>query len=237
MDGMNVREKAASSAAALVEFVERNISEGVWKPGAKLPTERTLELQFGVSRNTLRKSLKQLEDQGKITRHVGRGTFVTEAAIGIGAKPGDLRDLACRIQGASPVEVMEVRLMIEPLAAELAAVRATADDLLRLEECLDHCDRAADIAEFEHWDGMLHVTIVAAAKNGMLNALYEAINNLRNQDEWRRLKERSVTLERRGNYSEQHQRIVKFLKERDAEQAKSELHRHLLTVRANLFGS
>jgi DNA-binding FadR family transcriptional regulator len=235
MDGMNVREKAASGAAALVEFIERNIGEGTWKAGAKLPTERALERQFGVSRNTLRKSLKRLEDQGRISRHVGRGSFVTEAAAEIGA--GGRHDLVYRIKGASPVEVMEVRLMIEPLAAELAAVRATGDDLLRLQDCLDHCDRAADIAEFEHWDGMLHVTIVEAAKNGMLNALYEAINELRNQDEWRRLKERSVTPARRDIYREQHCRIVDCLKDRDGERARAELYQHLLTVRTNLFGT
>ncbi len=237
MDGMNVRERAANGAAALTEFIERNIAEGVWPPGAKLPTERVLERQFGVSRNTLRKSLKRLENQGKITREVGRGSFVTEAATSGELPAGNPRDLAHRIQGASPVEVMEVRLMIEPLAAELAAMRATAEDLRRMDDCLDHCDKAGDIAEFEHWDGMLHLTIVAAAKNGMLSALYEAINDLRRHAEWRRLKERSVTPERRGLYGDQHRRIVQLLKDRDAEGARAELHSHLMKVRANLFGS
>lgn len=235
MDGLNVRERAASGAAALIAFIERNIAEGVWQPGAKLPTERVLERQFGVSRNTLRKSLKRLENQGRITREVGRGSFVTEAAVRGDAGPGDPRDLVCRIKGASPVEVMEVRLMIEPRAAELAAMRATAEDLQRMDDCLEHCERAGDVAEFEHWDGMLHLTIVSAAKNGMLSALYETINDLRGQAEWRRLKERSVTPGRRGIYSDQHRRIVQFLKDRDAEGARAELHEHLMNVRANLF--
>jgi DNA-binding FadR family transcriptional regulator len=237
MDGMNVRERAASGAAALIHFIERNIAEGVWPPGAKLPTERVLERQFGVSRNTLRKSLKRLEGQGKITRHVGRGSFVAEARPAPDGRTADGHHLVHRIQGASPVEVMEVRLMVEPLAAELAAMRATAEDLQRMDDCLAHCERAGDVAEFEHWDGMLHVAIVSAAKNGMLSALYEAINDLRRHAEWRRLKERSVTPERRGLYRDQHRRIVQCLKERDAEQAKTELRRHLLEVRANLFES
>jgi len=237
MDGMNVRERAASGAAALTEFIERNIAEGVWQPGTKLPTERVLERQFGVSRNTLRKSLKRLESDGKITRHVGRGSFVTEAAPGAGEVSAVPRDLAYRIQGASPVEVMEVRLMIEPLAAELAAMRATAEDLQRMDECLVHCARAAGIAEFEYWDGMLHVAIVAAAKNGMLTALYESINDLRGQAEWRRLKERSVTPERRGIYGDQHGSIVQALKDRDGALARAELRRHLENVRSNLLGN
>lgn len=237
MDGLNVREKAASGTAALTEFIERNIAEGIWHAGTKLPTERVLERQFGVSRNTLRKSLKRLEEQGKITRHVGRGSFVADTA-GVGmTPPAELSGLAWRIQGASPVEVMEVRLMIEPLAAELAAVRATAEDLQRLDDCLWHCEHAGDVPEFEYWDGMLHVAIVSAAKNGMLSAVYEAINNLRGQAEWQRLKERSVTPERRGLYGDQHRRIVQYLKDRDGEQARAELQRHLAQVRANLFGA
>lgn len=237
MDGMNVRERAASGAAALTDFIERNISEGVWQPGTKLPTERVLERQFGVSRNTLRKSLKRLESEGKISRHVGRGSFVTDGASELGDFTAMPRDLAYRIQAASPAEVMEVRLIIEPLAAELAAMRATADDLARMDECLAHSERAADIAEFEYWDGMLHVAIVAAAKNGMLTALYESINDLRGQAEWRRLKERSVTPERRGVYGGQHHSIVQALKDRDAARARAELRRHLEKVRRNLFGS
>ncbi len=237
MDGLNVREKAASGTAALTEFIERNIAEGIWRAGTKLPTERVLERQFGVSRNTLRKSLKRLENQGKITRHVGRGSFVAETAGSGTTPPADLSGLAWRIQGASPVEVMEVRLMLEPLAAELAAVRATAEDLQRLDDCLDRCESAGDVPEFEYWDGMLHVAIVSAAKNGMLSALYEAINDLRGQAEWQRLKERSVTPERRGLYRDQHRKIVQFLKDRDGEAARAELQRHLVNVRTNLFGS
>jgi DNA-binding FadR family transcriptional regulator len=116
-------------------------------------------------------------------------------------------------------------------------VRATAEDLQRLDDCIWHCEHAGDVPEFEYWDGMLHVAIVSAAKNGMLSALYEAINNLRGQAEWQRLKERSVTPERRSLYRDQHRRVVQCLKDRDAEQAKAELQRHLSQVRTNLFGA
>lgn len=237
MDDMNLRERAASGARALTEFIERNIAEGVWPPGAKLPTERDLERRFGVSRNTLRKSLKRLERQGMISRQVGRGSFVMAAAASPDETTVDGQGLVYRIQGASPVEVMEVRLMIEPTAAELAAMRATAEDLQQMNHCLQRCEAAVDVAEFEHWDGMLHMSIVAAAKNGMLSAFYEAINDLRRHDEWRRLKERSVTPERRGVYCEEHRAIVQCLKDRNAEGARAELQRHLKNVRANLFGN
>ena len=244
MDSFNLRDRAAIGTSAVVEFIERCIADGTWGPGAKLPTERELEKRFGISRNTLRKGLRVLEDQGKIIRHVGRGSFVTggngQVHMDGAALPGiPLKDdsLVRRIHGASPAEVMEVRLMVEPLAAELAAGRANAADLQRMEECLLRAEQARDIPEFEHWDGMLHVTIIAAAKNGLLMDLYDAINDIRNQPEWGKLKARSVTPERRATYEAQHRSIVAALKDRDADQARSELQNHLQLVRSNLLGS
>ena len=63
------------------DYIERQIEQGAWKPGDKLPTERALVEQFGIARNTLRKSLDRLEASGKITRHVGRGTFVAQPKL------------------------------------------------------------------------------------------------------------------------------------------------------------
>ncbi|WP_255448454.1 FadR/GntR family transcriptional regulator [Telmatospirillum sp. J64-1] len=239
MDALNIRDRAASGTSAVVAYIEKCISDGTLGPGAKLPTERELEKRFGVSRNTLRKSLRQLEEQGKIVRQVGRGSFVA----GKEAQP-DLPDVSFalglgevirRIQGASPAEVMEVRLIIEPLAAELAAGRANLEELRKMEQCLVNAGQAPDIPTFEHWDGMLHGTIMAAAKNGLLTAVYDLINSVRNQPEWARLKARSVTPERRACYQEQHSRIVAALKDRDSDLARQELQKHLLQVRANLL--
>ena len=232
MDSANIRDKAARGTAALVAFITRNMADHSWPAGTKLPTERELERRYGVSRNTLRKALKGLEAGGQIRREVGRGSFVVGPPQEGPLPPG----LAGRIQGASPTEVMEVRLMIEPLAAELAATRATTADLAQMEECLLQADRASQLPEFEQWDGRLHLTIVGAAKNGLLIDLYAAINAVRNQAEWGKLKARSVTPERRQAYQRHHRDIVTALKDRDGDQAKAILRQHLLTVRANLLG-
>ncbi|QQP92992.1 FadR family transcriptional regulator (plasmid) [Skermanella sp. TT6] len=235
----NVRTKAATGASALVQLIESNIAEGVWSAGFKLPAERDLEKQFGVSRNTLRKSLKLLQDKGSIIRHVGRGSFVAPPPSGAGTSPGEPAasdSLVRRIHGASPAEIMEVRLVIEPAAVELAAVRANAEDFHRIRECLARSEAAPDIGDFEHWDGQLHVSIVTASKNSLLIDLYRTMNETRNQPEWLRLKRRSLTPERRGIYQDQHRRIVAALTDRDAQAARSELLGHLLMVRSNLLG-
>ena len=64
--------------------------------------------------------------------------------------------------------------------------------------------KAQTLAEFEYWDGRLHQTIIAAARNGLLASLYDAINTVRLQPEWAKLKERTVTPECRATFEEQH---------------------------------
>lgn len=232
----NVRDKAALGSAALIDFITRNIIDGVWDVGAKLPTERELERRYEISRNTLRKALKVLETRGLIVRQVGRGSFVLPRSSARGADSLPDAGLTRRIVGASPAEVMEVRLIIEPLAAELAATRATAADLLYLETCVKEADAANYVAEYEVWDGRLHMGIVGAAKNGMLVALYEAVDEVRNQAEWGSLKARTATIERRALYQRQHRAVVAALKDRNGDHARSLLRQHLLTVRTNLLG-
>lgn len=211
--------------------IEHNIGSGAWPAGHQLPTERELEAALGVARNTLRKGLRQLEREGKIVRHVGRGSFVAQRpAADEGAAP-----LVDRIIGSSPSEVMEVRLQLEPWAGELAAGRANAADLRYMRECVEKAGGAEDIQSFEHWDGQLHQTIIGAAKNELLARLYEAINLVRLQPEWVKLKERTLTPARRDLYQAQHTAIVEALCERDPARVGQLIREHLEQVRRNLI--
>lgn len=224
------RGRAAAIVGELVTRIERNIDDGTWAPGHKIPTERELEEEFGVARNTVRRGLNRLEAAGRIVRHVGRGSFVAEPAQ---PNPPSLLE---RVVGASPAEVMEIRLVLEPWAASIAATRATAADLADMRDCLTNAEAAADVPEFEIWDGKLHEAIIASAKNDLLGSLYEAINAARHQPEWMKLKLRTVTPERRAIYQEQHGKIVDALSDRDPEKAADLIRKHLLEVRGALLG-
>ncbi|MGV3479447.1 MAG: GntR family transcriptional regulator, partial [Sphingobium sp.] len=68
MTDRNVRKRAGETVGGLLTRFERNIADGLWQVGTKIPTERELEQELGVSRNTLRKGLRQLEEQGRIER-------------------------------------------------------------------------------------------------------------------------------------------------------------------------
>ncbi len=232
MTRVNARMKARQTTTAALAFIEGEIGSGTWKPGQKLPTERELVERFGLARNTLRKVLDQLEAKGAITRHVGRGTFVAESsASGVSSD-----QLVSKIHRASPAEVMDIRLMLEPQSGEIASARATASDLNEMERCLHECEIAKSVVAFETWDGRLHQRIVAATRNQLLIDIYDAINSVRRTAQWGKLKERSLTAERRTIYQLQHRRIVAALRQRDGEQARAEIRDHLLSVRESLGG-
>lgn len=228
---VNPRRRAQAARAALLARIDREIETGAWPPGHQLPTERALEAELGVTRTTLRSGLKRLEAAGKIVRCVGRGSFVAAPAQAARAEPWLQRAL-----GASPAEVIEIRLALEPWATRLAATRATAADLARMRDCIAEAAKATDVPQFERWDGELHKAIVGAAKNGLLSALYEAVDSARRQGEWLAQKLRTVTPERRETYQRQHGEIVDALVERDADRAAAVARRHLLGVRRTLTG-
>lgn len=233
MDGALKHPGRAHRQQRVAESLRRDLVLGRYPDGTQLPPERDLAATYGIARNTLRRLLAELTEEGLLERHVGRGTFVR--ALPAAATAGAGGDLSSRLRGASPADLMEVRLIIEPQVAALAASRATADDLAAIEENLRHSLSAKGLAEFEHWDAQLHLAIFRAAKNALLLDYCSAINAVRNEPDWYRLKQRSVTPERRLRYDGEHSEIVAALRQRDAEAARRLLFRHLSGIRDALL--
>ena len=219
------------------QALREQIVLGTWPAGHQVPPERELAQHYGLARNTLRRVLRRLEDDGLLERHVGRGTFVRQTkspAVPL-PSPTSRQEVAVRLKGASPADLMEVRLIVEPQVVALAASRASAADLQGIEQALKQSIAAKGLAEFEHWDAQLHLRIFRAAKNAILSAWCEAINQVRNEPDWYRLKKRSLTPELRLTYDRDHSEIVMALKERDSDAARKALFRHLSTVRDSLL--
>lgn len=207
-------------------FLLEAVAQGAITPGGKLPTERELANRFALPRNTVRKALAQLEAEGAITRHVGRGTFLADA----GGFPAD------SITHTSPAELMEARLRLEPAMAELIVVNATPADFERMEICLNRAEHGATLDDFEVWDAALHQALAAATHNRFITRVFDMATAVRHQTEWGKLKDRVVTPERRLKYQEEHRAIVRALKARDADQARLAILVHLQHARRNLFG-
>lgn len=201
--------------------------DGTYRPGSKLPTERDLVERLAAPRSAIRGALDVLERDGIVIRHVGRGTFLTEAAVAqVDGAPAD----------TSPAEIMQVRLLLEPQVAALAARVATQADLDRIGELLAGGGTSEDFESFESWDAKLHRAIAAAAHNGLLMNMFDVLNTARALPVWGTLKRRTSTPERRRCYHAEHTAIVEALRDRDPHAAADFMRAHLRNVSDNLLG-
>lgn len=227
-DQRNTQESAARPSktaeivdSALAEFLARNDVQ----PGSKLPTERALADSLKVPRSAVRSAMSRLEAQKRVVRITGSGTYVAEAPL----PEADARD-------ASPFEIMETRILIEPCLAAAVVARANGTDLARIRNAMDEASRATDFEAFEHWDGEFHQAIADATHNQLLIQLYSTITASREQAEWGEMKRNSITGERRARYVEEHSAITAALLARNTAKAEAAIRDHLLTVRRNLLG-
>ncbi|MET1025780.1 MAG: FadR/GntR family transcriptional regulator [Dongiaceae bacterium] len=196
---------------------------------SRLPAERLLCVELGLSRSALREGLEALEAEGRIWRHVGKGTFVgNKPALGNDGLPPITSQI-------SPVEVMETRLAIEPVLARLAALHATDGDIENMRYLLDKSEAARDAKTWELWDGTLHRAIAESTHNNLLLSIFDAFNAIRRQESWSRLRQISQTPERLHLYREHHRDLVRAIAERDPEFAETMMRRHIESVRNNLF--
>lgn len=220
------------NSALLRETLLDQLQSGAWRPGHRIPTERALGAQFSLGRSAVRRVLAQLKSAGLITQTVGSGTYVSEQAGSL--RPATAGNTA--LAAASPAELMDARMTLEPAIVEMVVRNATPADFARMTQCCDRAEQAGTLDEFEHWDGLLHEVIAEAAHNSFVAQVFRQMNQARAQGEWGQLKRRSVTPERRLAYQREHRQLVAALRERDLAAATQLTREHLLHVRRNLLG-
>lgn len=220
------------SALALRESILENLQSRKWRAGHRIPTERELCDQYGISRSAVRRVLADMKEKRLITQTVGSGTYVSEqvneALAAAASSAGGLP--------TSPAELMSARLVLEPAIVALVIGNATSLDFARMTECCDRGEAARSIEQFEHWDGLLHEAIADAAHNGFISKVFRLMNQVRAQGEWGMLKRRSASPERRAAYQLEHRALVAALQDRDGVRATELCLGHLVHVRRNLLG-
>jgi DNA-binding FadR family transcriptional regulator len=221
-----------NGAAALRAALLANMRSGHWRAGEKLPTERELSETYGIGRAAVRQVLAEAKARGLITQTVGSGTYVSKDASTL------LEAIETEAPGmhTSPAELMEARMVIEPMIAQLVVRNGTGADFQRMEECCTRAENAESMEQFEVWDGALHQAIADATHNTFIKEVFHLMNKVREQGDWGSLKMKSLTPERRNAYELEHRALVNALKDRDEEGARRLLMEHLVRIRHNLLG-
>ena len=207
--------------------------------GSKLPTERALAEQLGVSRNVIRKALAVLEVEGRVDRKVGSGTyFVTpttqRAAESDGASYGATRARQQALD-MNPKQIVEARCAFEPNIAGIAAMNCTSLDLERLAECARQYHRADNFAAYEAADENFHVAIALATHNPVLISAYQSFSAANAAAEWGSIRQRFLTAERRIASRNEHDKILAAIRSRDSAAAVGAAREHLQYIASALL--
>jgi DNA-binding FadR family transcriptional regulator len=216
----------------LAELILERCGAGTPGPGAKLPTERQLAADLGITRTMVRHALALLEAEGRVSREVGRGTFLRTGEL----RPAPARAPA-RAHDVGPADVMAARRLIEPQVLPLVVAWASARDLEEMRRCVAGGAAAESYDEFEVWDFALHHAIVAASRNPLLVAMYHEVEQARRGALWGNLKRRNDSRERRHAYQTDHEQLVEALSARELQRAIEVMDAHLGRVEANLLGA
>jgi DNA-binding FadR family transcriptional regulator len=210
--------------------------------GDRIPPERALATELGVGRRSLRRALDVLEREGHISRRQGRGTFIHGkhgGATGMNGGPltSQFSEVALDqiLEHTNPIEVLEIRLAIEPTMARLAALRASQSDMRKLKRLGDETRDAKQSAAYEQADADFHRAVAEASRNGLFLALFDMLSRSQRDASWQHLGENGRCYKRQSVHAACHQDIVDAIAARDGLRAQDAMYRHLSDVQMHLY--
>jgi len=221
-------------ADSVASELEKRILEGSLKAGDRLPSERLLALELGVSRPSLREAIQQLVSRGLLTTRHGGGTFVTDVLEAHFVDPW--QDM---LKG-NPLlhrDLLEVRQMLETQAASLAADRATEGDISRLDAIYaaleEHYDRD-DLAACIDADVAFHQAVAEASHNVLIGHLTASLMRVIHGHVSNNLKHLQARPQRWNQLRAQHRAIWQAIREHKPHEAALAASAHLDFVRQSI---
>ena len=212
----------------IVQQVEDSILKGQLKPGDQLPAERDLAHSFGVSRTAVREAVKTLREKGLVEAYSGRGTFVTNGTSHSIRQSLDLMIRINPLEGSA--NLAELRLVLEPEIASLAAARIEEQLLSTMREAVAEMDRSLrDPDAYVEADLDFHLALAEAAGNPLILSLLDSIVGL-----LREQRSRIFNVDggpERGQFH--HKRILAAVLQGNPETAREAMRAHLQQVLAD----
>ncbi len=216
----------------IVQQVEESILKGQLKPGDQLPAERDLAQSFGVSRTAVREAVKTLREKGLVEAYSGRGTFVTNGTSHAIRQSLDLMIRVSQQEGV--IHLAELRSVLEPEIAALAASRIEEQLLTTMRESVTAMDRSLhDPDAYIEADLDFHLALAEAVGNPLILSLLDSIVGL-----LRDQRSRIFSVDggpERGQFH--HKRILEATERRDPDAAREAMRAHLGQVREDSSAS
>ena len=212
----------------IVRQLMQRIHDGALRPGDRLPAERVLAEEMGVSRTAIREALRSMELMGCLESHVGEGTYIKAPSL---QNIVDPFSMVFRQDQNLQAELLEVRLLLETEVATLAARRRTAGQLLALRLTVTEMQTAVEEGGTgAREDDEFHRLLTEAAGNGALQVILSMCDGMISQT--RELTQRmsgvpAATLR-------DHRAILDAVEAGDEKRARRTMRQHLLRAQRNL---
>ena len=223
-EGLFVPVSVARISVGIANQIRTAILDGKLKPGDRLPNERQLAEQFGVSRVTVRDALRALETSGLIEVRVGAtgGAFVTAPSTEV---VGEGISNMLVLSNVDPDEIAEARLIMEVGTVTLAAERADEDDIAALREVCEESERAFAAGEYDtELSRTFHSALAHAAHNRAVELVAAtfagplSMQAVRDREPLEWSHERTIA---------EHRALVDAIAARDTERARRVMTEHL----------
>lgn len=208
----------------VIEQIKEIIQNGELKCGDQLPSERDLCEQLHVSRTSVREALRSLEMLGIIECRQGEGNFIRESFEDSLLEPISITFM---LHGSKTNEILELRKIIEPETAALAAKNISAAELQEIKELILLLNREDDSEKSAEIDKKIHYKIVRASGNGLVINVMYAVSNLVDRYIEAVVANLFQTPENKSIVKEQHEAVVRAIEAHDAAKAAAAMRKHL----------
>ncbi len=226
--------QSVGSASSLSEKIEAEIESAIRQkklaPGTKLPSERELCDQFGVSRTVMREALRGLSARGLVTIEKGRGMFVSEVSVETVTIPMELY-LYMNHGIEYGLHVVHARQIIEPGIAALAAVHHTAEDAEAMQADIERLVDTKGFEELSKQDMSFHHHIAEAAGNPVLPLLIKPIQHIMPEI---KTSVYGAVEDAKESAVEWHGKILEAILDRDPKKARRMMEEHLVIAEEHI---
>ena len=228
-------------SARIADQLRSDIRAGAFSGDGRIPTERELATRFDVARNTVRRAIEDLRDDGLVVCHVGRGTFVAgkDGLTRLSPSPRNENETGAKgydfVAEISPRDLIEARLMFEPAVAAAAAANATEADIQQLLRAQAGSEETEEMETFEKYDAEIHRLLFAMSQNQLVIKIDEMLSAMRANAEWLAAKRRAYSPALKARYVAQHADIIEGVRMRSPKAAREAMTAHLEEVRRALL--
>ncbi len=220
--------KRESTLEIIVQQIKEQIKKGILKSGEKLPSERKLADLLGLSRTSVREALQALAFSGYLEIIQGKGTYIAKVAT----KYDEIINFFSGFSNYSLDYLMEARIMLEGEFARLAALNANQEEIDVIERIFNEMCDSKDTNTFFVKDLELHLTIAKTTHNPIMDGLMKIIGEMIYKETEKIIK---VSIDTRENSIQTIGNLIQAIKQRNANQAKELMVRHIRNIKVSLI--